>query len=156
MQSATSTEFTGTKRFLLRRRLGSGGFGVVYHAYDQERQSEVALKLLHKSEATALYQFKQEFRALTDITHPNLITLYELLSEKDYWFFTMALVPGVNFLEYVRGLSANFDNPRTERVGHSTFSRKIDQRQTKDQEDFGSETRPSQPRQILSEPLNLT
>ncbi len=155
MQSATSTEFTGTKRFLLRRRLGSGGFGIVYHAYDQERQSEVALKLLHKSEATALYQFKQEFRALADITHPNLITLYELLSEKDYWFFTMALVPGVNFLEYVRGLSANFDNPRTERVGHSTFSRKIDQRQTKDQEDFGSETRPSQPRQILSEPLNL-
>jgi len=155
MQSATSTEFTGTKRFLLRRRLGSGGFGVVYHAYDQERQSEVALKLLHKSEATALYQFKQEFRALTDITHPNLVTLYELLSEKDYWFFTMALVPGVSFLEYVRGLSANFDNPRTERVGHSTFSRKIEQRQTKDQEDFGSETRPSQLRQILSEPLNL-
>jgi len=155
MQSATTTEFTGTKRFLLRRRLGSGGFGVVYHAYDQERQSEVALKLLHKSEATALYQFKQEFRALSDITHPNLVTLYELLSEKDYWFFTMALVPGVSFLEYVRGLSANFDNPRTERVGHSTFSRRIEQRQTKDQEDFNSETRPTQLRQILSEPLNL-
>jgi eukaryotic-like serine/threonine-protein kinase len=155
MKSIISGEFTGTNRFLLRRRLGSGGFGVVYHAYDQERQSEVALKLLHKSEATALYQFKQEFRALADITHPNLVTLFELLSEKDYWFFTMALVPGVSFLEYVRGFSANFDNPRTERVGHSTFSRRIEQRQTKDQQDFNSENRPSQPRQILSEPLNL-
>jgi serine/threonine protein kinase len=134
MQSISTSEFTGTKRFLLRRRLGVGGFGVVYQVYDQERKSEVALKLLNKTGASSLYQFKQEFRSLADITHPNLITLYELLSEKDFWFFTMELVPGVSFSEYVRGLNANLASPRTEKIGTNTFSNKSVGKQTLEKE----------------------
>jgi eukaryotic-like serine/threonine-protein kinase len=94
--------FYGTERFDLRRRLGSGGFGVVYEAYDREHQTIVALKTLHRMGAEALYRFKHEFRALADITHPNLITLYELIADKGHWFFTMELVDGVSFLSYVR------------------------------------------------------
>ncbi len=155
MSTTINLEFTGTKRFLVRRRLGAGGFGVVYHVYDQERQSEVALKLLHKTEANALYQFKKEFRTLADITHPNLVTLYELLSEKDYWFFTMELVPGVSFLEYVRGLNANVDNPRTERVGINTLSTKIDNRSTQDRENFSSKPILPKPSELTKQPLNI-
>jgi serine/threonine protein kinase len=95
-------EFEGTSRFAITRRIGEGGFGVVYEAFDRERQLTVALKTLQRFNADALYLFKREFRALADLSHPNLVALYELLAEGDQWFFTMELVGGVSFIEWVR------------------------------------------------------
>jgi serine/threonine protein kinase len=96
-------EFHGTDRFEIRRRLGQGGMGVVYEAHDRLRASSVALKTLTRFDAQAIYRMKQEFRALTDVSHPNLAQLYELVSANGHWFFTMELVDGVDFLNYVRG-----------------------------------------------------
>jgi predicted ATPase len=63
--------------------------GVVFEALDRERNMRVALKLLPEIEPVALYLFKHEFRALAELSHPNLIPLYELISDGDRWFFTM-------------------------------------------------------------------
>ena len=94
--------FTGTERFAIRRRLGSGAGGVVYEAFDQERQCLVALKLPHNAkdaEARDLGLFKQEFRALAELVHPNLVGLFEVMSHGPDWFFTMERVEGQPFLE---------------------------------------------------------
>jgi len=98
------SDFTGTERFSIRRRLGAGAAGVVYEAFDQERQTLVALKVPHNAkdaDPRDIGLFKQEYRALADLAHPNLVSLYEVMSGGPEWFFTMELVEGHNFYEAV-------------------------------------------------------
>src|SRR5690242_3201937 len=94
--------FEGTERFFVEDELGRGGFGVVYKVWDARRNATVALKTLARHQPDALYRFKQEFRSLTRLVHENLVTLYDFYADEPAWFFTMELVDGVGFLEYVR------------------------------------------------------
>src|SRR3989441_3090693 len=102
MRPQSDDDFTGTERFTIRRRLGAGGMGVVYEADDQVMKKTVALKTLSRAEPDLIYRFKREFRTLADVSHPNLAALYELMSQGRHWFFTMELIKGVTFIQYVR------------------------------------------------------
>jgi len=89
-------------RFTLVRRLGSGGMGTVYEAFDRERNARVALKVLRRVAPDTILRFKREFRALQNLYHPNLVRLGELVAEGDRWSFTMELLDGVPFIDHVR------------------------------------------------------
>ena len=90
-------------RYVLDRTLGAGGFGVVYQAFDEERNEQVALKVLQHAEGDWLLRFKREFRLIADIRHPNLVRLYDLAESDGTWFFTMELIEGSDLMTWVWG-----------------------------------------------------
>ena len=97
-----AAEFAGTARFQVLARLGAGGMGVVYDVFDRERKSRVALKTLRTLGGVELMRFKNEFRALSDLHHVNLVSLGELIHHDGLWFFTMELIDGWDLLSHAR------------------------------------------------------
>ena len=96
-------QLEGADRFNLISKIGEGGMGVVYEAFDRDRGIPVALKTLRRVSPTALYLFKQEFRSIAGIAHPNLVALYELFAgTPENWYFTMQLLRGPVLLDYLR------------------------------------------------------
>src|SRR5215210_5711542 len=88
----TAGDPLGSSRFQVRRRIGAGTFGIVYEVFDPLRNKVLALKALRQATPEALYRFKREFRSLTDMAEPNLVRLYDLVSEGDRWLVTMELI----------------------------------------------------------------
>ncbi len=113
-------DFAGTARFEIVRRIGAGGIGLVYEAIDREYGSRVALKTLQRLDSDGLLRFKNEFRMLQGLHHPNLVQLGELFEESGHWFFTMELLDGVDFMSYVTHGAAL---PSARRVGIAGSSR---------------------------------
>jgi tetratricopeptide (TPR) repeat protein len=89
-------------RFAIIRELGAGGMGTVYEAFDRERNTRVALKQLNRVDPDTIVRFKREFRALHNLHHPNLVRLGELVVDGERWCFTMELLEGLRFVDYVR------------------------------------------------------
>ncbi len=102
--------FHGTDRFEDVRVLGKGGMGEVFEAFDRDRGMRVALKALTLTDPDRIRRFKDEFRALSDMHHPNLVSFGELFEKDGSWWFTMERLHGVEFLKFVRsdsGLGAS-------------------------------------------------
>ena len=107
-------------RYEIVKLLGSGAMGIVYEAFDPRRGEHVALKTLRNPSARALSLFKREFRALSRITHPNLVALYELGRDHDQYFFTMELVRGSTLIKYLWGSEVPPDTPGVTPVASDT------------------------------------
>lgn len=102
------------ERFELRRELGSGVTGVVWQAWDRQRTSDVALKILHRFDAALMRRFKQEFRTLADVRHRNIVRIHELFELEERLFFSMELIDGVDVLSWIWGYHPASQKPADE------------------------------------------
>jgi eukaryotic-like serine/threonine-protein kinase len=121
MPKLAATHFFGTERFELISLLGRGAHGIVYEAFDHELGASVALKVLAEHSPLGIAYFKNEFRALQEIRHPNLVELKELLFERGHWLLAMQLVRGVDILSFVSGETASSEGsgPRIPSVANA-------------------------------------
>lgn len=86
-------------RYEIKEKLGEGGMGIVYKAYDPNLDRTVALKFLRKDKdvnAQCASRFLIEARAIGKLSHSNIVTVYELGKdpEKDTIFIAMEYLTG--------------------------------------------------------------
>ncbi|MGE3545036.1 MAG: protein kinase [Kofleriaceae bacterium] len=88
----------GTKigRFVVIGELGAGAMGVVYAAHDRELDRQVALKVLRGGAATEQDRLRvlREGQAMARVTHPHVITVYEVGTEGSVVFLAQELLDG--------------------------------------------------------------
>ena len=84
-------------RYLLSALLGEGGMAVVYQAEDQLLGRKVAVKVLREqfaSDPGFLARFQREARAAAALSHPNIVSIYDVGSDAGTQYIVMELVPG--------------------------------------------------------------
>ena len=85
------------ERYEVKEQIGSGGMGVVYRAFDRNRQREIAIKVLLPNfveSSLAKERFLNEGRISSDLSHPNILNVYDVQFDGDYAFITMELLQG--------------------------------------------------------------
>ena len=106
VSSAPSELPIGAKvgHFVLRRRLGQGGMGIVYAGEDLELGRPVAIKLVRAGVNDPAYRarLRREAQALARLEHANVVKVYEVGSDGDRVFVAMELVDGETLGAWLR------------------------------------------------------
>src|SRR5713101_7648368 len=78
-------------------KLGAGGMGEVYRARDHRLERDVAIKVLPEAlarDAQALGRFQREVRVVAALSHPNLLTIFDIGTFEDSAYAVMELLEG--------------------------------------------------------------
>jgi tetratricopeptide (TPR) repeat protein/predicted Ser/Thr protein kinase len=103
---ATSSN-VGSKlgHFRILEKLGEGGMGVVYRAYDENLQREVALKVLRndpREDGSGRVRMRREALALAQLNHPNIATVYDFDTDGDNDFVVLEYISGETLAHLIR------------------------------------------------------
>ena len=108
-----STRFvSGTSfgRYVLGRRIGAGGMGELYVAHDTTLDRKVALKVLRRSpDGQATEHLLREARAAATLSHPNVVTIYDVGEYEGVPFLAMEYIAGRSLRDYVGEASPDLD-----------------------------------------------
>jgi serine/threonine protein kinase/tetratricopeptide (TPR) repeat protein len=89
--------------YAIARKLGAGGMGVVYEAYDERLQRSIALKTMLRvdHDEIARKRFWREARAAASVNHPNVCQIYDVGEDGGHLFITMELLEGEPLTEHL-------------------------------------------------------
>jgi eukaryotic-like serine/threonine-protein kinase len=99
-QTIATAERVVLGRYRMERRLGAGGFGVVWQAWDEKLEREVAVKVVERDSDP---RTEREARAAAKLSHPGIVTLYELAGDEEHVYLVSELVDGRSLAELMRG-----------------------------------------------------
>ena len=91
-------------RYALLERLGQGGMGVVYAAYDPKLDRKVAIKLIHASAAAddrSRARMLREAKAMARLSHPNVAQVYEVGEVAGDLFVAMEFINGQTLADWI-------------------------------------------------------
>ena len=99
MSDSDARLFAG--RYRAVRRLGAGGTATVFLARDERLEREVAVKRLHGAEVTAetALRLQREARIMASLRHPNLVTVFDMVTDADDLLLIMEYVQGRTLAE---------------------------------------------------------
>lgn len=90
--------------YLIEKKLGWGGMGVVYKAYDTKLERVVALKVIStdcRIRPGQIQRFTQEARAMAQLHHPNIVMVFEVGNTPQN-YFTMEYIHGQSLAQKIR------------------------------------------------------
>ena len=92
-------------RYQIIRKIGDGGMAFVYQAKDKLLNRIVAVKVLRPEfvdDKDFLAKFKREAEAVANITHPNIVNVYDVGQEEKVHYIVMEYVDGKNLKEIIK------------------------------------------------------
>ena len=104
----TAAAPTSLGRFELKRMLGSGAQGTVWLAFDPRLEREVAIKQLRvrSADETAVQRWLAEARAVSRLSHPAIVSLFEADVEAQHPFLVFEMVHGQTLTHRLRSKGA--------------------------------------------------
>ena len=97
MTTDTLIDRTFDSRYVIRRKLGSGGMADVYLAEDQELGRRVALKLLnarHAADEQFVERFRREAQSAAGLNHPNIVSIFDRGRAEGTYYIAMEYLDG--------------------------------------------------------------
>jgi len=94
-------------RYQIEEQIGVGGMGAVYRAFDKNRDKDIAIKVLLPqllSSPKARERFLNEARLSSEMSHPNIVTVFDVQQDGPYTFLTMELLRGQTLRQYLSTL----------------------------------------------------
>ncbi|KIL44840.1 Stk1 family PASTA domain-containing Ser/Thr kinase [Jeotgalibacillus soli] len=92
-------------RYKILQTIGGGGMANVYLAHDMILDRDVAVKVLrldYVSENELMKRFQREAQSATSLTHPNIVSMYDVGDEGELYYLVMEYVDGMTLKEYIQ------------------------------------------------------
>lgn len=94
-------------RYLLTRYLGRGGMGFVFAAIDLSSTAQVAIKMMRRGDGWSVFRFIEEFQWLSQLSHPNVVRLYDAFAEGEMRYFSMEFIEGCDIRSWYEEVRHN-------------------------------------------------